>query len=66
MAKATLTLEVEYDEKKTDPESLASALDTLLETALSTTGNLDEYGDPQFGEFYVACTPESRPSRTRK
>lgn len=51
--KATFTIEVTYDPDKTDAESLASAADTLLETALSTAGVLDEYGDPTFGEFYV-------------
>ena len=33
--KTTLTVEVEYDPRKTDPDGLASAMDRLLETALS-------------------------------
>lgn len=53
MAKTTLTLDVEYDPSVTDPESLASAADRLLKTALSTPGILDEYENPCFGEFFV-------------
>ena len=56
MAKTTLTLDVEYDDQVTDPESLASAADRLLKTALSTPGILDEYGNPRFGEFLVTLT----------
>jgi len=52
--KTTLTVEVEYDPAVTDPESLACAMDRLLETALSTPGILDEYGNPTIGEFFVA------------
>jgi hypothetical protein len=50
----TLSLEVEFDDSKTDPESLASALDSLIKTALSTPGILQEYGDPTVGEFMVS------------
>ena len=53
--KTTLTLEIEYDPTKTDPEGLASAFDRLLETALSTPGIMEEYGDPKAGEFLVAA-----------
>ena len=52
--KTTLTVEIEYDSQKTDPEGLACAMDRLLETALSTPGILDEYGNPAVGEFLVA------------
>lgn len=52
MAKATFTVQVTYDPEITDPESLASALDTLMETALSTPDILDDYGNPEVGEFY--------------
>ncbi len=52
MAKASLTIEVAYNDKITDPEALASALDTLMETALSTPEILDEYGNPHIGKFY--------------
>jgi hypothetical protein len=48
-----LILSVTYDSKVTDSESIASAMDTLLETAASTPGILDEYGDPEIGQFYV-------------
>jgi hypothetical protein len=55
--KTRLTLEVEFDAEATDPEGLAVALDRLLETALSTPGILDDYGNPKFGEFLAAETP---------
>jgi len=51
MKTTTLTVDVDYDPETTDPESLASALDNLLKTALSTPGILDDYGDPVVGEF---------------
>ena len=51
--KTTLTVEVEYDPAKTDPEGLACAMDRLLETALSTPDILSEYGNPTVGEFLV-------------
>ena len=57
-----LILTVDYDPAMTDPEGLAPAMDRLLETALSTPEILDEYGDPQFGEFFVA-PPAALPSR---
>jgi hypothetical protein len=53
MAKATFIVEVEYSKRKTDPEALASALDTLMETALSTPDILDDYGKISVGEFLV-------------
>jgi hypothetical protein len=51
--KTTLTVEVEYDPAMTDPESLACAMDRLLETALSTPDIFDDYGNPKVGEFLV-------------
>ena len=51
MAKSKFVVEVEYDPAITDPESLASALDTLVETATSTPGILGDCGDPAIGEF---------------
>ncbi len=51
--KLTLKLDVEYDSTVTDDESLACSLDTLMETALSTPGILDECGNPQIGEFSI-------------
>ena len=52
--KSTLIIDVEYDPDITDDESLAVALGRLMETALSTPGILDEYGNPRVGEFFVA------------
>ena len=57
MAKAILMLQVEFDPEKTDAESIAVAADRLLETALSTPGILEEYGNPTFRECY--CPPVS-------
>ena len=47
-----LSLQVTFDSEVTDLESLASAADTLMETACSTPGILDEYGNPEFGTFW--------------
>jgi hypothetical protein len=52
--KTTLTVEVEYDPAMTDPEGLACAMDRLLETALSTPGITDDYGNPKVDEFFIA------------
>jgi hypothetical protein len=60
---ATLKVEVLYDPEVTDAESLASALDTLMETALSTPGILDEYGVVDVGDFYVLT---DKPVRRRR
>lgn len=54
-----LILTVDYDPAMTDPEGLASAMDRLLETALSTPGIMEEYGNTAIGEFFVAPTSES-------
>jgi hypothetical protein len=51
--KTTLCLEVEFDPAITDAESVSSALDALLENALSTPGILDEQGNPTFGRASV-------------
>jgi hypothetical protein len=60
MAKTVLTIEVEYDEKATEPEAIASAADRLLETALSTPGVLDEHGELRFGEFVAGPGDDAR------
>ena len=52
--KSTLTVEIEYDPARTDPEGLACAMDRLMETVLSTPGIMDEYANPRVGEFLVA------------
>ena len=49
--KARLFVDVEFDEDVTDADSVASALDTLLETALSTQDVLSEQGNPNVGGF---------------
>jgi hypothetical protein len=60
-SKTTLTVELEYDPTATDPEGLASAMDRLLETALSTPDILDEYANPKVGEFFIANEPAAPP-----
>ena len=59
--KTTLTVELDYDPEMTDPEGLASAMDRLLETVLSTPGIVEEYGDPKMGEFFVAAKTTASP-----
>jgi hypothetical protein len=59
--KTTLTVDIEYDPEVTDPEGLASAMDRLLETALSTPGIMDEYANPKVGEFFVASMAGGQP-----
>lgn len=49
-----LSLEVTYDPTMTDAEGLCTALDTLLETALSTPGIMEEYGNPEFDSFEIS------------
>ena len=52
--KSTLTIDFEYDPDITDDESLATGLDRLMETALSTPDILDDYGNPRIGQFFIA------------
>jgi hypothetical protein len=52
-ATTTLTIAVQYDPARIDPEGLASVLDRLLETACSTPGILAECSDPLPGPFSV-------------
>jgi hypothetical protein len=59
--KTTLTVEVEYDSSRTDPEGLACAMDRLFETALSTPDVLEDYGNPTMGEFFVAGETAASP-----
>lgn len=51
--KATLTIEIDFDPNVTDVDSVGEAVDTLLETAMSTPGILDEYGNPGIGQTYI-------------
>jgi len=59
MKTETLTIEIEFDERITDADAVGVAVDNLLETAMSTPGILDEYGDPSIGQTYILD-----PSRT--
>lgn len=52
--KTTLSLDVDYDPAVTDPEAVASAIEILIKTALSTPGILDDCGNPSVGEFPLA------------
>jgi hypothetical protein len=61
MERTTLTVDVEYDPDVTDPEGLASAMDRLLETVLSTPGIMEDYANPRIGEFFVADTAGNSP-----
>ena len=54
-------MDIEYDPELTDPEGLASAMDRLLETVLSTPDIMKEYGDPKMGEFFVANLAVTEP-----
>lgn len=40
----TISFDVTFDSDLTDEDSVAEAFDTLIETGLSTTGILDDYG----------------------
>lgn len=53
----TLQVDITFNPRKTDAESLAIALDRLMETALSTPGILDDYGNPEIGEFFILHDP---------
>lgn len=55
----TLTIDIEYNPKKTDPDGLARAMDKLLETATSTSGILEDYGNPSMGEFLIKGTTDT-------
>ena len=47
--KTTFTITVEHDDAH-DGDTIGEAVDTLLETALSTPGILDEIGNPRVGD----------------
>lgn len=59
-AEATLEVRVRYQPDVTDAESVAAALDQLLETALSTPDILGEYGVVEVDAFYVRGYVETR------
>jgi len=50
---ATFTINVDYDDRRTDPDALGEALDRLMEMALSTPGILDDYGKVEVGTFEI-------------
>jgi hypothetical protein len=52
-ATGTLCIDVTYDPKVTDLESVATGIDILLETAQSTPGILEDYGNPGIGNIYI-------------
>ncbi len=58
--KTKLILPVIFKAKRTNPEALTSALDQVIETALSTAGLLSEYGDPTVGTFSVLDTEAAK------
>jgi hypothetical protein len=64
--KTTLTVDIEYDPEFTDPERLASAMDQLLETALSTPEILDDLGNPTVREFSVVVPEDSKVQQYRQ
>jgi hypothetical protein len=51
--RATLTIEIEFDPAVTDEHAVGEAVDMLLETAMSTPGILDEYGNPTINQTYI-------------
>jgi hypothetical protein len=53
MKTETLTIEIRFDERITDADSVGVAVDTLLETAMSTPDILEEYGNPSIGQTYI-------------
>ena len=59
----TLKVDVDYDPEKTDPEALASAMDRLMETVLSTPGIMEEYGEIKVDEFFVLECPDALPQQ---
>lgn len=61
--KATLTVDVEFDPEVTDAESIASAADRLLKTALSIP-DVEEYANPRFAPFFVAPSPNQSAQST--
>ena len=59
--KARLYLDVEFDGRRTDGESIASAMDNVIKTGMSAIGDCwEEYGnEPKVGEFFVLDTKQA-------
>lgn len=53
MSVVRLFTEVEYDEKQTDPETLAADLNSLLRLALTADGILTNHGDVSVGDLEI-------------
>ena len=55
---ARLYIDVEFNGRKTDCESIASAMDNVIKTGMSALGDCwDEYGgEPKVGQFLVLDT----------
>ena len=68
MTTAKLSIEIRFDPDITDADSLAAAMDQLLETTLSTPGILEDYGNPALGDFYVVndCMQAETQSNVQK
>jgi hypothetical protein len=56
--KARLFIDVQFNGRKTDAESIASAMDNVVKTGMTTLGDCwDEYGgEPKVGQFLVLDT----------
>jgi len=61
--RACLYIDVEFDEQKTDAESIANALDKVMKSGLATLWDCwDEYGgEPKVGEFLVLDAEPASP-----
>ena len=57
-----MSLTVTYDENKADVDGLAQAMDTVLQTALSTPGLLSDFGNVEIGSLDVDGSEDLAPS----
>ena len=66
--KARFYLDVEFNGRKTDAESIAAAMDRTVETGMSALGDCwDEYGGtPKVGQFLVLDTAGCRTRRVAR
>jgi len=62
----TLTIEIDFDENVTDADSVGAAVDSLLETAMSTPGILEEYGNPSIGQTCILKEAKLSDSQIRE
>lgn len=61
--KALLFVAIDFDDKITGAETVATALDQLLKTALSTPSVLDDCGNPRVSEFFALPDEELRAAK---